>query len=239
MNCEEFKNALVVRVYGDLHDEEEAALQRHAAACPSCARALARTRDVQAALELRGDVPEPDWEASWRAIRERTRKRSGRRLAFGWPARRWATAAAAVAAVFVLGVLVGRFVFFAGNGPRPRATDLSYPRQVTVAAYTETLEPLLIDFLNSRGEVHDDEVSALTHRVATDMLAQTRMLKREAARSGDEHLYLLLEDVEVVLISIANLGGNDGDVVKQLDRVIRDKSIVPRLERLASGNDAI
>jgi hypothetical protein len=239
MNCEEFKDALVVRVYGDLPDEEEAALQRHAAACPGCARALARTLDVQGALDLRGDVPEPDWEASWRAIGERTRKRSGRRLAFGWPARRWATAAAAVAAVFVLGVLVGRSMFFGGKGPRQQETDHTYPGQVTVAAYTETLEPLLIDFLNNRGGVRDDEVSALTHRVVTDMLAQTRMLKRAAVRSGDEQLYQLLEDVEVVLISIANLGGSDGDVVRQLDRVIRDKSIVPRLERLASGNDAI
>ncbi len=140
MNCEEFKDALVVRIYGDMPEDREAALQSHAEHCAGCARALARTVNIQSVLEpgagalergadfldsgesllepgddvmgpgagvrgLDAGVPEPDWEASWRVIREKSRKRSHFFTLPEWSAARWATTAAAVAAVFVFGVM--------------------------------------------------------------------------------------------------------------------------------------
>jgi hypothetical protein len=93
--------------------------------------------------------------------------------------------------------------------------------------------------MNSRGQATDEDVAELTRRVVVDMLAETRLFKRTAERNGDERLYLLLEDIELVLISIANLGGQNGDIAEQLEQVIRDKSIMYRLKQLPAGSETI
>jgi hypothetical protein len=199
---------------------------------------LSRTQNIHSALASGGDVPDPDWEASWRVIREGSRKKHRFPNLFEWPAGRWATAAAAVVVVFVFGVLAGRSIFFPEQAPR-QEFGLNYRGPTSVAAYTETLEPLLIDFVNSRGRVADEDAAELTRRVAVDMLAQTRLLKREAIRGGDEQMYLLLEDVEMVLISIANIGDHNGEVTEQLENVIKEKSLVRRLNQASAGSETI
>lgn len=241
MNCEEFKDAIVIRIYGELPADREAALQRHVGECDSCARVYARTLGLQNVLDVGDDdVPAPDWEASWRSIRDRSLKKRWRLPAlFDWPAKRFAMAAAAVVVVFVFGVLAGRSLFFPPAEPDGTTPELRFPGVTTVAAYTETLEPLLIDFMNRRGRSRSDEMSELTDRVAIEMLAQTRLLKRAAERDGDAELYFLLEDIELVLISIANLGGQNGDVAGQLDQIIKDKAIMFRLRQLPAGRSTI
>jgi hypothetical protein len=238
MNCEEFKDVLVVRIYGELPADREEAFQRHAGECRDCAQVFARTQEIHGTMDIGDDIPEPDWEALWRVIRERSRKKRWRLPALmEWPRRRFAVVAAAVAAVFIIGVLVGRSIF--PPEPETATTAPGYRGVASVAAYTETLEPVLIDFMNRGGQPVDDEVAELTRRVVTDMLAQTRLLKRAVARSGDQQLYFLFEDIELVLISIANLGGQNGDVAAQLDQIIKDKSIMYRLKQLPKGNETI
>jgi hypothetical protein len=240
MNCEEFKDAIVMRIYGELPADLEDALQEHVRECSGCARIYARTLGLKNVLGVDDDIPAPDWEASWRVIRERSQKRRWRwPVFFEWPAKRFAMAAAAVVAVFVFGVLAGRSIFFPTTEPGPTAPERGYQSVTSVAAYTETLEPLLIDFTNRRGRPQSDEMAELTTRVAVEMLVQTRLLKRAAEQSGDERLFFLLEDIELVLISIANLGGNNGDVAQQLDRVIENKEILFRLRQLPTEQSTI
>jgi Ca-activated chloride channel family protein len=102
MNCEECKNAIVVRTYGELTREEEEALERHVGECPSCARAHARTQSIRNVFHVGDDIPLPDWEASWRVIRES----SGRKrwdLRWFLPRGRLAWAVASAVFVFVIG----------------------------------------------------------------------------------------------------------------------------------------
>jgi hypothetical protein len=191
-------------------------------------------------MDTGDDIPVPDWEASWREIQQRTAKKHWRLpFVFTWSSRRLATAAVTIAVVFVVGVLAGRALFSPGPGPSTPDIEQGFGGVASVAAYTATLEPLLIDFMNTRGGPVDEEVADLTRRVVADMLAQTRILKRAAYRNGDDTLYFLLDDVELVLISIANLGGQNGDVADQLDRVIKEKAIMTRLKQLPTENETI
>lgn len=239
MNCEEFKEAVVVRIYGELPADREAELQRHVAECAECARAFAKVQGVQNVLDSREDIPTPDWEASWWVIRERTQKKRRWPAFFEWAPRRFAIAAAAVVAVFVIGVMAGRSIFVPPAEPEHGVAGRAYRGELSVAAYTATVEPLLIDYTNRRGRPRSEEMAELTTRVAVEMLTQTRMLKRAAEESGDDELYFLLDDVELVLISIANLGGQNGDVAEQLDEVIKKKEILYRLRQLPDKESTI
>lgn len=235
MNCETFQELLVERIYGRLTEDREAALQDHARACPECAVVLERSMDIQDVLEPGEDIPVPDFDRSWRVIQARVQQKER-----GWGAwfLRWRfamVAAAAVVAIFAIGVFTGRSVF----SPVPESPGNGYRGITSIASYTETLEPLLLDFANQAGRPMDDELAELTRRVTADMLEETRLLKLAAARSGDEALYVLLDDIELVLISISNLGGENGEIAGQLERVIRDKSIMYRLKKLPDANRTI
>jgi hypothetical protein len=232
MNCEEFKDAIVISIYGVLPAEQKEALQRHIQECPGCARVYAKTQKFHGILAVGDDIPFPDGEASWRVIRQRSYKRRWG-LPVLFPARRFAIAAAAVAAAFVIGILAGRSVFFP-KPQKPAITDRGYQGITSVSTYRETLEPLLIDFMNRSDQPQSEKMAEFTNRVIADMLTQTRLLKIAAMRNGEGDLYLLLDDIELVLISISNLGGQNGEVAAQLDRIIRNKLLLFRLRQLRS-----
>lgn len=237
MNCEEFKNATIVGIYGELSTDDLEALRKHALECPKCAHAYERTRELHGMLRVGEDIALPDKEACWRAIRDRSLKPRWRLPVF-FDTRRLAIAAAAAAVVFALGILVGRSVFPPGSGPTTHIADSGYAG-VSVAGYAETVELILLDFMNRGGPPASDDVADFTGRVVADMLAQTRLLKRAAEREGDSDLRLLLEDVEVVLISISNLRYQNGDVADQLNRSIRSKLLLNRLRQLPAESATI
>lgn len=235
MNCEQFHELLVERIYGRVPADREAVLQDHARGCPSCATALGRSLDARDVLDPGEDIPMPDFDRSWREIQARVAKKE-RRWSAWFARRRYAmAAAAAVVVIFAIGVFTGRSVF----SPEPIPTATGFRGGASIAAYTQSLEPLLLEFANYGARPGDDELAELTRNVTAEMLVQTRLLKRAAERSGDEQLYVLLDDIELVLISISNLGGQNGEIAGQLERVIREKSIVNRLKDLPDANRTI
>lgn len=237
MNCDEFKDAIVAAVYGEPSMDDLDALRRHALRCPRCAPLFERTRELHGVLRVEGDITLPDKEASWRVIRDASLKPRWR-IPVLFPPRRLATAAAVVAVVFAFGILVGRSVFSPGNGPTALVEENALGG-ASVAGYAETVELVLLDFMNRGGPPDSEEMTALTQRVAADMLGQTRVLKSAALREGDSSLYLLLEDIELVLISISNLGYQNGEVAEQLSRSIRSKLLLTRLRRLPEESATI
>jgi hypothetical protein len=236
MNCETFQELLIERICGQLPAGREDALQQHARGCADCAVALERSLDIQNAFDPGENIPMPDFDESWRSIQARTQAKKWRWPEL-FPGRRFAMAAAAVAVVFVIGVFAGRSVF--SPEPEPDTAGPGYQGMASIAAYTQSLEPLLVDFANHGGKPVDDDLAKLTRKVTADMLAQTRMLKRAAARSGDEQLYILLDDIELVLISMSNLGGQNGEVAAQLLERIRNKSLLNRIKQMPAGRQTI
>jgi len=111
MNCEECKEAIVVRTYGELTREEDEALERHVGDCPDCARAYARTQSIRNVFHVGDEIPLPDWEASWQLIHERSSRRRWRLPTLRPAGRRQWAAAAAVFAFVIGGITVGTNFF--------------------------------------------------------------------------------------------------------------------------------
>ena len=237
MNCGEFKELLIIRLCGRLTKEQKEFLEEHTASCPACARLADRVKSLPV-NEPAWEVPKPDWEVSWRIIRDRSLKRKGYLPSF-LMSRRFALIATAVIVAFILGIVVERSVFFPTTAPLPLKAEKPHESVASIAAYTETIEPLLIDFMNRGVQPTPDEMTDLTNRVIADMLAQTRLFKYAAVRNGDGNLYQLLDDVELVLISISNMGGQNGDVNAQLNHLIRNKSLLFRLRQVPIENEPI
>jgi len=236
MNCETFQDYLVKRIYGRLPEDREAELQQHAGECADCAFALERTLEIQNVFDPGEGIPEPDYNRAWLSIQSQTRRKKWRWPEL-FPKRRFAMAAAAVAVVFVIGVFAGRSLF--SPEPEPQTAGTGQQEMMSVANYAGSLEPLFLDFANHGGRPDDEDLAELTLKVTADMLIQTRLLKRAAVRSGDKQLYILLDDIELVLISMSNLGTQNGEVADQLLERVRDKSFLHRIKKLPAGQRTI
>jgi hypothetical protein len=234
MNCEEAKNMMTVGVFGTLAPEEKTLLDEHLRNCPSCARLFEKTKASWASFEVPDDCPHPDWEKSWDVIAARALGRSKTWRLFGVPGR-WAVATASLLVVFALGFLAGRRFLKPPTGPA--ASILAAAAEPSpLLKYAESLEPVLIDFLN-RGETErPKEFADFERKIIQSMLAETRLLQALAASSPNTELGAFLEEMESILLSLANLKPGDRDSADELGRTIRERRIRTKLRDLSSAD---
>lgn len=232
MNCSDFKNLIVVGIYGKLTGPEKDAFDEHRRRCPACAGLYRTTSGFDGIFEDKTDVPLPDWDASWRVISDEVFRK--KRFVFPLvPRMRFAVTAAAVVAVFVIGLLSGRQLL-------DRAVpDATQTQVMPIQHFAENLEPLLVNFTNRSEEQAADSYTKVERRILADMLAQARLLKYLAESRGDDSQVKLLEDLEFVLVDITNLRPGDSDSAEQLRRAIKEKELKYRLRQFAEENPFI
>ena len=234
MNCEEAKDMMTVGVFGTLAPEEKTLLDEHLRNCPSCARLFEKSKASWASFEAPDDCPHPDWEKSWDVIAARTLGQPKTWRLFGVPGR-WAVAAASLLVVFALGYVAGRRFLKPSTGPAafPLA---SVAEPSPLLRYAESLEPVLIDFLN-RGETErPQEFADLERKIIQSMLTETRLLQALAASSRNTELGAFLEEMETILLSLANLKPGDRDSADELGRTIRERRIRSKLRDFSSAD---
>ena len=232
MNCNKFRDLIVVSIYGKLTDQEKGDFDDHRRECEKCEALYKTTAEFAGIYEDKNDIPLPDWEKSWSVISDKAFRK--KRFGFSFvPSVRFAAAAAAVVVVFAVGLFAGRTLF-------DRPVLETAPRHVLpIQQYAENLEPLLVNFTNRSEEQTSEDYSEVELRILTDMLAQTRLLKYLAEQRGDEFQIKLLEDLEFVLVDITNLRPGDREPVDQLKRLIKEKDLRYRLKNFSEENPFI
>jgi len=235
MNCEDAKNLMTIGVFGEPDPADRVALEEHLRQCSSCARIFEMSAARRESFDVPDDIPMPDWEKSWEVISSRALDRSRGFRLFGLPGK-WAFAAASLLVVFILGFIVGRrFLQQPSDRPVLAAAGLSEPAS-PFKMYAESLEPVLIDFLN-RGEAERPlEIVELERKIILSMLAETRLLQslaEQSEQSQDASLQGFLQEMESLLVSMANLKPGDRDSADLLGRTIRDRQIRFKLRELS------
>lgn len=172
----------------------------------------------------------------WRAITaERERRRARRRML------RWGLA---MAATLVLGIGIGRMVSTGGPargslplalGPAAGSTPPAAYR-VAAAQYIARTEALLTDFHAERESGRLDPQFLASAR---DLLTTTRLML-DSPVGNDPHLRILLQDLELVLAQIAQLGVEPGRAgeLDLIDQGMIQHSVLPRLRSVSPAAEA-
>ena len=186
MNCRETQDFIHLRLYGSLAEEHEQALRNHLEACPACCEAAKQMMSCRA-IDVVEPPALPDWEASWRIISERCEPRYRQ----GFPVRPLRLALAGVAVlVFGLGIFVGRFFL----SPYPERSVAAHP--ASWQSYAESLEPMLVDFMNPSRAEPSEEFLTRRRALLADLISRTRLLKRLLSLDDDDYLRQLFDDLE-------------------------------------------
>ena len=234
IGCDEIRDLLVICVYGKPTPEQARRVQEHVSTCPACARICEKLGGYEDLLETDRDAPLPDWAGSWGIIAEKALRR---RAWFRLPLSRRLRLGASVAAVFVVGLIVGRYLLLPPGPGVP--TRLADHRPTSASEFAEQVDLLMVNFLNREESTAGYEMTDLERKIIGEILLQTRLLKVLSSGRNDVPTREILEEVEIALVGISNLNSGDEPSAKQLADFITRSRLRSRLQRMLDAKPLI
>jgi hypothetical protein len=249
--------------YDELSQTERETVKQHLAACEECRRALEELTLIRSALESCPTVMSPpggDWSAFMlrldTAIREEALPASSthRRQAEAFSSTRFA----AVLAMAALVVFVTLAVFLVlrnrhTDGPRrlpslepTSAVNQSPPRRDVSPASTDAalaqiseqhLERSKLVVLGLATRDPDDPTGEgwdYERTLASSLLSDTRLYRQTCEERGMNSLADVLRDLELVLLQTSMSEKSDAESLAQLQRLIRRRDLITKMNVVAS-----
>lgn len=233
------EDALVLHYYGEETPEERASAVRHLAGCEPCRAQLTSLSQVLGVVSAHDYEPAP--EGFERVMWARVEQKLSESRPTGWRTwfapRRLALAGAA-AAIVLAAFVAGRW---SGAPPvqGPGTTETAASRApegvllVAVGDHLERSQMVIVELLNQ-------EPGALILPTgerdrAADLVADNRLFRQSADEAGEAALSGVLDDLERVLIEIAN--GGDETTAEELQRLrtrIESRGILFRMRVMTS-----
>ncbi|MEO7133449.1 MAG: hypothetical protein ABI024_04440 [Vicinamibacterales bacterium] len=240
MNTHLTENELILDFYGETERGDVARVESHLAACADCRRGretLARVMmlvDSAAPLEAPLGFERTAWA---RLEPQLPPSRSALRWTssfFWFP--QWALGGA-VAALVVVAFVAGRF---SGGDPSTTAPTQAVvngePRRLLdaeVGDHLDRTQMMLVELVNAETD-HSDVLAGEQAR-ASDLVAVNRLIRQSAEQSGDGAIVSVLEDLERVLLEIANAPANaSSNELTDLQSRITTEDLLFRLRVIAS-----
>ena len=229
MNCQEFEILIVVGIYGRHTSTDRDELINHLRECQKCAQSFKRYESCLGMTENIEEPPKPDWEKSWTKISDK-RKQAKPKYS---PTPKFAIAVAAFVVVFLIGFFTGKR-YFQQNSYEYTFFSKADDRNVSpIHSYAERAELFLIDFMNRSTQYNEREILKFEEKIITGMVIQTQLLKLVISQRDEPYQQHLLEDLELLLISMSNLRPGDKDAAHQLNQFIREQKLLSRLRQLS------
>lgn len=204
---------LILHYYGETDRADGPRLDAHLAACAECQAAKAQLHRVLALVESAPPVDaRPGFE---RDVWARIEPQLDANTTIGWVrsfVRRslgeggWALAGG-VAALVLVAFVAGRFTGGVPAGDPVAATpSLELPGDrvlhAAVGEHLDRTQVMLTELVNN--DVDQSDAFAGEQARASDLVAINRLIRQSAAQSGDAGVADVLEDLERVLLEIAN-----------------------------------
>ena len=239
MNNHLSEDELILRYYGEIDRADHARVESHLASCAECQFAQAKLRRVMTMVDAASPVEAPPGfeRTAWARLEPALGRnaRSGWRTFFWFP--QWALAGG-VAALVLAAFVAGRFSGGGAVVTTPNATVVASvePQRVLQTAVDDHLDRtqmMLVELANA--DVDGADVLAGEQARAGDLVAANRVILQSAMQSGDAQVIDILEDLERVLLEVANAPANatSNDLTDLQSRITRE-DLLFRLRVIAS-----
>ena len=231
-HCDSIQHLMVDALFGDIDSAGEAQLKGHLDTCASCSQMFA---EMQSTLTVTKQVtvelpPDSYWAGFQQRLDERIvaeqRKRKlldmnvwatrlqGLFTLSGRPQFTFAYQFGLAVILILVGVLIGRYGFTdnsASSGLASEGVDSTAVRAMQVASQTESYlnrsSVLLLGLVNHDVESDGNTILNFDHKrdVASTLVEDAAVLKASLNPSEEAQLLLLIEELEKILLQIANL----------------------------------
>ena len=223
-SCNAIRPMFVDALFGDIESDALEVLNGHLASCEACARAF---QEMQGTLQLTKQVVQEDPpEAYWAEFQQRLHRRiatetASREASRGAglvhrirallvPPPAWAYQTGLAVVLVLIGIMIGRY------GRTDVGTDPVIAENTVDAAYLEAAERqryldrssvLLMGLVNFDAETDGTTVLNLDHKreIAGSLVQDAALIKASLDANEDAQLRMLIEELEKILLQIANL----------------------------------
>jgi len=241
MNQHLSEDDLILHFYGETERGDAARVESHLASCADCQGAKATLVRVMTLVDSAAPVEAPlGFErTAWARLEPQLPpSRSALRWTsslFWFP--QWALGGA-VAALVVAAFVAGRF-----SGGEPSTTaptqavvnggEPSRLLEAEVGDHLDRTQMMLVELVNAETD-HSDVLAGEQAR-ASDLVAVNRLIRQSAEQSGDGAIVSVLEDLERVLLEIANAPADaSSNELTDLQSRITTEDLLFRLRVIAS-----
>lgn len=238
MNTHLTEDELILHYYGETDAPDDARVASHLASCAECRFANQQLRQVMTLVDSAAPVEAPPGfeRIAWARLEPAldSNKTSTWKSIFWFP--QWALAggvAALVFAAFVAG-RVSSVDPAPGNTPG-MAVNIDPERvlQAEVGDHLDRTTMMLVELANA--ETDHADVLAIEQNRAVDLVAANRLIRQSAEQSGEVLIADVLEDLERVLMEIANAPADaSSNDLTGLQSRITDEDLLFRLRVIAA-----
>jgi len=223
--CKKYESYLTAGVFGDLSVADERQLRAHLAECGNCKNFLVEMEELLGKLGAppRPEMSEHFWEGYWRRLTQRLeheeRAAPGSIFArlWEWLREKWAAQplvipfarTAGVLALLVCGVIIGHY-WWPKNNDNGRQITQAIPPAIPVAQtraeqWLERSKILLIGVVNEELSVESKPDFSHQRLVSRNLLTEAQTLNRELDPVANRQFLQLMNQLELILLQIANL----------------------------------
>ena len=241
MNNHLTEDELILDYYGETERADRARVESHLESCAECQVAQHQLRRVMTLVDSAAPVDAPlgfertAWARLEPELTHRSAEREGgllRRI-FWFP--QWALTggvAALVVAAFVAGRVSGGDPAVPSSGAVAQV-EPARVLQTEVGDHLDRTQMMLVELANA--ETDGADVLAGEQERAVDLVAANRLIRQSAMQSGDAQIVDILEDLERVLLEVANAPANvtSNDLTDLQSRITRE-DLLFRLRVIAS-----
>jgi hypothetical protein len=229
------EDELILHYYGEAGRADEARIGSHLASCAECQLANDQLRRVMTLVDSAAPVEAPlGFERTAWARLEPALDQQKRRGFFWIPQ---FALAGGVAALVMVAFMAGRLTTTEPAGITTAspvaAADPDRVLHAEVGDHLDRTQMMLVELANA--ETDHADVLGLEQGRAVDLVAANRLIRQSAEQSGDVVIADVLEDLERVLLEIANSPANaSSNDLTDLQSRITDHDLLFRLRVIAS-----
>lgn len=240
-DCEKFEDRFIDALYGELDPSSQQPLDEHLRQCDRCKELFASMQNTLEIMDGREhpQLPEEYWNQYDQKLQKRiadAKPQNVRWHSFG-KIPGWALKAAAAFILVGIGVLIGRYYMtptsqpsIAGNRLTPSTTTVQrVSMDPETKRFLERSQVLLIGVVNLEPDADGNYSEDLTaqKRVSRDLIQEASVIKTKLKGPNKRRLNELVSDLELILLQIANLEGeNDQPEVEMVKSGVDRKGVL-------------
>jgi hypothetical protein len=247
--CAEIRKQMPEAYYGELTPVTDTAFRKHLESCPACAGEFSRMEQTLGAMKRFSPADPGDefWSRWNRELDSRIdaaahdhRHPASKIFAFR-PAHipGWAYGIAALLLVTV-GIYLGRIFYPAPappqslqNSPAKQTTAANLPEDSTsqiAMQYIERSRNVLLGIINSDDDSTSPAGIGQQQRISRELVQQAAVLKTALNQPDQQRLRQLIQDLEVILIQLANVEVRPGvPIVEMVKQGVDKRSILLKI----------
>ena len=244
-SCKFYEKLMIESLLGVLDDRSRFALENHTAGCSGCQEVLQEMRNV---LNIMGQRerqnPNPEFmNRFWAELSPRLQNSRGRSFRAFVLFRPRLVLPLAAALCLILGIWIGRHSAITDN--RPSLTGFQrtgkgkgIPVETRTSQVLERSQRVLLAFSNFDVKTDDPAILNLPYQksMARYLVQETGELKAELPDDTDRKLALLLSDLELILLQIANLEDtHDMDNIEIIRDGVNRRSVLFKIQMNTLG----